>query len=89
MKVASIDIAIIVVYGAIIIFIGLFVSRTKKGKKKDAGDYFLAGRGLSWWAIELQLLRQTFPQSNLLECQVQDMQLAWQWQLTSGLRLWD
>ena len=56
MKVASIDIAIIVVYGVIIIFIGLFVSRTKKGKKKDAGDYFLAGRGLSWWAIGASII---------------------------------
>ena len=23
----------------------------EKGEERDAGDYFLAGRGLAWWAI--------------------------------------
>lgn len=43
-------------YAAIIIFTGLWVSRTKKGEEKTAQDYFLASRSLPWWAIGSTLL---------------------------------
>jgi SSS family solute:Na+ symporter len=43
-------------YAAIIVFIGLWVSRTKKGEQKTAQDYFLASRSLPWWAIGSTLL---------------------------------
>lgn len=43
-------------YCALIIFIGLFVSRTKKGQQKTASDYFLASRSLPWWAIGSSLI---------------------------------
>ncbi|MFH0760968.1 MAG: sodium/sugar symporter [Bacteroidota bacterium] len=43
-------------YCALIIFIGLFVSRTKKGQKKTATDYFLASKSLPWWAIGSSLI---------------------------------
>ncbi len=39
-----------------IVALGLFVSREKKGHKKDANDYFLAGNKLTWWAIGASLI---------------------------------
>ena len=45
------DLIIFLAYCSLILFIGLFVSRIKKGHERDASDYFLAGRGLAWWAI--------------------------------------
>ena len=52
----TIDIIIFIAYCLIIISIGLYVSRTKKGEKKDASDYFLAGRGLGWWVIGASII---------------------------------
>lgn len=43
-------------YAAIIIAVGLYVSRTKKGQEKTAEDYFLAGKSLPWWAIGASLI---------------------------------
>ncbi len=51
MRLSVLDICIFVAYCLLIIFIGLFVSRNKKGKEKDSNDYFLAGCGLPWWII--------------------------------------
>lgn len=48
---STIDIIIFIVYVFLIIVVGILCSRPKKGKKKDAKDYFLAGNTLSWWAI--------------------------------------
>jgi solute:Na+ symporter, SSS family len=50
------DYAIFVVYAALILGIGLFVSRGKKGHKRNAEDYFLAGKSLPWWAIGASLI---------------------------------
>lgn len=52
----SLDIAVFSLYLAAIIFIGLWVSRSKKGEERTAQDYFLAGRMLPWWAIGSSLL---------------------------------
>jgi transporter, SSS family len=38
-------------YCLLVITLGLWVSRNKKGVKKDAKDYFLAGKALPWWAV--------------------------------------
>jgi len=35
---------------------GLYVSRTKKGHKKDTKDYFLASKSLPWWAVGSSLI---------------------------------
>lgn len=43
-------------YCAIILSIGLFVSRTKKGHQKNSNDYFLASKSLPWWAIGASLI---------------------------------
>jgi len=48
-----------VVFLGYIIFtigLGLFVSREKKGHKKDSSDYFLASKQLPWWAIGASLI---------------------------------
>ena len=52
----TVDIIIFVIYCLLILSIGLYVSRTKKGEKKDTSDYFLAGRGLSWWVIGASII---------------------------------
>ncbi len=56
MNISSIDITIFVLYCLIILTIGLYVSRTKKGKVKSTEDYFLAGKKLPWWAIGASLI---------------------------------
>jgi SSS family solute:Na+ symporter len=45
------DYLIFVSYGCIIVFVGLWVSRTRKGQHKTTEDYFLASKSLPWWAI--------------------------------------
>ncbi|MBN2638432.1 MAG: sodium/sugar symporter [Bacteroidales bacterium] len=51
-----IDYAIFAAYAVLIISVGLYVSRTKKGQEKTAEDYFLAGKTLPWWAIGASLI---------------------------------
>lgn len=53
---ALIDWVVFIGYASIIVFTGLWVSRTKKGEQKTTSDYFLAGRSLPWWAIGTALL---------------------------------
>ncbi len=53
---ATIDYLIFAVYGLLILGVGLWVSRTKKGQKKSAEDYFLAGKSLPFWAIGASLI---------------------------------
>jgi SSS family solute:Na+ symporter len=53
---ALIDWIVFIGYASIIVFTGLWVSRTKKGEQKTTSDYFLAGRSLPWWAIGTALL---------------------------------
>ena len=43
----TIDLIIFIAYCLLILCVGLFVSRGRKGDERDAGDYFLAGRGLA------------------------------------------
>jgi solute:Na+ symporter, SSS family len=43
-------------YAAVIVGIGLWVSREKPGHEKDTSDYFLAGKMLPWWAIGASLI---------------------------------
>lgn len=50
------DYLVFTAYCALILGIGLWVSREKKGKEKSAEDYFLAGKSLPWWAIGTSLI---------------------------------
>lgn len=52
----TIDYLIFVLYAILIVGLGLWLSRTKKGEEKDSKDYFLAGGTLSWWAIGASLI---------------------------------
>jgi len=53
---ATIDYIIFIAYAILILSIGLFVSRKKKGVERNAEDYFLAGKTLPWWAIGASLI---------------------------------
>src|SRR5210317_660367 len=55
-KFETIDYLIFIAYAVLILSVGLWVSRSKKGKEKTAEDYFLAGRSLPWWAIGASLI---------------------------------
>lgn len=52
----SLDYIIFALYAVVILCVGLWVSRTKKGEEKNAEDYFLAGKSLPWWAIGASLI---------------------------------
>ena len=56
MDFAAIDYIVFGAYCVLIVGIGLWVSREKKGHKKSAEDYFLAGKALPWWAIGASLI---------------------------------
>ena len=50
-----VDIAVFVAFIAAVVFVGLWKSRSGK-KDRDTQDFFLAGRGLSWWLIGFSLI---------------------------------
>ncbi len=50
------DILVLVLYGAVILGVGFWVSRSKAGETKDSQDYFLASKSLPWWAIGASLI---------------------------------
>ncbi|MEH0152944.1 sodium/sugar symporter [Limibacter armeniacum] len=50
------DYAVFIGYGILIMCMGLWVSRDKKGESKSAEDYFLASKSLPWWAIGASLI---------------------------------
>ncbi len=52
----SLDYIIFIAYALLILGVGLWVSRDKKGHQKNAEDYFLAGKSLPWWAIGASLI---------------------------------
>lgn len=53
---SMLDYAIFIAYGIVIIGVGLWVSRDKKGHQKNAEDYFLASKSLPWWAVGASLI---------------------------------
>lgn len=50
------DYLIFISYAVLILGVGLWVSRDKKGHEKNAEDYFLASKSLPWWAIGASLI---------------------------------
>lgn len=56
MEFSTLDIAVFVGYCLLIVAVGLWVSRDKKGHEKNSNDYFLAGSTLPWWAIGSSLI---------------------------------
>lgn len=53
---STIDSIVFILYGVVIIGIGLYVSRQPKGIEKNANDYFLASKSLPWWAVGASLI---------------------------------
>ena len=56
MLLEPLDLAVFVGYCLLIVGMGLFVSREKKGHIKDSKDYFLASKALPWWAVGASLI---------------------------------
>ncbi|MFA8342426.1 MAG: sodium/sugar symporter [Rhodothermaceae bacterium] len=56
MSFSQVDYIVFAGYILGIVALGLWVSRDKKGHKKDSKDYFLAGKSLPWWAIGASLI---------------------------------
>ena len=52
----TLDYLIFGAYAILILSVGLWVSRSKKGHVKNTEDYFLAGKSLPWWAIGASLI---------------------------------
>ncbi|OBX27016.1 SSS family solute:Na+ symporter [Gelidibacter algens] len=50
------DYFVFIAYAILILGVGLWVSRDKKGHQKNAEDYFLASKSLPWWAIGASLI---------------------------------
>jgi len=50
------DIVVVIGYLLLVVGIGLWFSRKKKGKEQTAEDYFLAGKSLPWWVIGASLI---------------------------------
>src|SRR5690606_14911290 len=55
-KLATLDIVIVLAYLAGIFILAQWVSREKAGHEKSASDYFLASKSLPWWAIGASLI---------------------------------
>ena len=53
---STVDMAIVGGYAFALFVLAQWVSREQSGHEKDAGDYFLAGRALPWWAIGASLI---------------------------------
>lgn len=45
------DLIIVFCYCVLIVGVGIWISRRNSAGERDANGYFLAGRGLAWWAI--------------------------------------
>ncbi|MGD9487217.1 MAG: sodium/sugar symporter [Calditrichaceae bacterium] len=56
MQFGTIDYIVFIGYLLLIVGLGLWVSRDKKGHIKDSKDYFLASKSLPWWAIGASLI---------------------------------
>ena len=57
----TIDIIIVVLYMAFIVWWGL-----RNGKSKDSQSYFLAGRRMSWWMVGLSLFAASISSTTLI-----------------------
>ncbi|MDR2936685.1 MAG: sodium/sugar symporter [Rikenellaceae bacterium] len=53
---SGLDYLICGLYAVLIVGLGLWISRTKKGEEKTSSDYFLASRSLPWWAVGASLI---------------------------------
>ena len=52
----TIDYIVVLFYIVLLVGLGIFLSRGKKGEEKSSTDYFLAGNTLTWWAVGASLI---------------------------------
>jgi SSS family solute:Na+ symporter len=52
----AVDYIVFAVYIVVLVGMGVFLSRGKKGEEKSSTDYFLAGNTLTWWAVGASLI---------------------------------
>lgn len=52
----TVDYIVFAAYIIILVGMGIFLSRNKKGEEKSSTDYFLAGNTLTWWAVGASLI---------------------------------
>ena len=52
----TIDYVVFAAYIVLLVGLGIFLSRNKKGEEKTSKDYFLAGGTLTWWAVGASLI---------------------------------
>ena len=50
------DYLVFVAYIVLLVGMGIFLSRGKKGEEKSSTDYFLAGNTFTWWAVGASLI---------------------------------
>ena len=53
---ATADYLVFAAYIVLLVGLGIFLSRGKKGEGKSSSDYFLAGNTLTWWAVGASLI---------------------------------
>ncbi|TYA60136.1 sodium:solute symporter family protein [Formosa maritima] len=56
-ELSSLDVILIIVFFAITLFIGVYVS---KQSGKSAAEYFLSGRNMPWWLLGVSMVATTF-----------------------------
>lgn len=54
---SGLDYAFIIVFFAIVLFVGIYVSKTSG---KNTSEYFLSGRNMPWWLLGLSMVATTF-----------------------------
>ena len=55
-SVSGLDIITFILYGLLVVSIGFYVAKSKKGRQRTTSDYFLAGKTLPWWAVGASLI---------------------------------
>ena len=56
MKLATLDVVLVIAYAVGLFALAQWVSREKAGHTRNSTDYFLASRALPWWAIGASLI---------------------------------
>ena len=57
MELSTLDYSLIIGFFAIVLFIGIYVSK-KSGK--NSSEYFLSGKTMPWWLLGLSMVATTF-----------------------------
>jgi len=87
MHFSGIDVTIFFIYLSVILFIGLWVSREKKGHEKDSKDYFLASKALPWWAVGSSLIASNISAEQIIGMSGSGYVIGWLSLRMSGWRL--